>query len=131
VVTGARLNARPPLRVARAVVLACLATAVGAGSHLLTGGAVGGTGVACTLPSSRLRCRMWWQRRPTCTGLRLTPPTRRGALRDLPQATVFGIVLVTVAVGWLLPVLGVSLLVFLAGDAVAGLITRRRAARAV
>jgi uncharacterized iron-regulated membrane protein len=75
--------------------------------------------------------RMWWQRRPTRTGLRLAPPTRRGALRDLPQATVFGMVLATVAVGWLLPVLGVSLLVFLAGDAVARLITRRRTAFAV
>ena len=72
--------------------------------------------------------RMWWQRRPTRGGLRLAPPTRRGALRDLPQATVFGIILATVAVGWLLPVLGVSLLVFLAGDAVASAVARRRAA---
>jgi uncharacterized iron-regulated membrane protein len=72
--------------------------------------------------------RMWWQRRPTRAGLRLAPPTRGDALRDLPQPAVFGIVLATVAVGWLLPVLGVSLLVFLAGDAAAGAITRRRAA---
>ena len=41
---------------------------------------------------------------------------------------MFCIVLATVAVGWLLPVLGVSLLVFLAGDAVAGTVARRRAA---
>ena len=34
----------------------------------------------------------------------------------------------TVAIGWLVPVLGVSLLVFLAGDAVAGVVARRRAA---
>ena len=34
---------------ARAVVLACVATAVGAASHLLTGGALSGVGVACTL----------------------------------------------------------------------------------
>ena len=53
---------------------------------------------------------------------------RRGALRDLPQPAVFGIVLLTVAVGYLLPVLGVSLLLFLAGDAVAGAVARRRAA---
>jgi hypothetical protein len=66
-VTGAGLDARPPLRVARALVLACLATAVGAGSHLLTGGAVGGIGVACTLPVLALlawpltgRERGWW-----------------------------------------------------------------------
>jgi uncharacterized iron-regulated membrane protein len=70
--------------------------------------------------------RMWWQRRPTRGGLRLAPPTRRGALRDLPQPVVFGIVLATVAVGWLLPVLGVSLLVFLVGDAAAGAVTRVR-----
>jgi uncharacterized iron-regulated membrane protein len=73
--------------------------------------------------------RMWWQRRPTRGGrLGLAPPTRRGALRDLPQPVVFGIVLGTVAVGWLLPVLGASLLLFLAVDAVAGAVARRRAA---
>lgn len=72
--------------------------------------------------------RMWWQRLPTREGLRLAPPTRRGALRDLPQPGVFGIVLLTVAVGWLLPVLGVSLLLFLAADAVAAAAARRRAA---
>ena len=71
---------------------------------------------------------MWWQRRPTRAGLRLAPPIRGGALCDLPQPVAFGIVLATVAGGWLLPVLGVSLLVFLAGDAVAGMIARRRAA---
>ena len=72
--------------------------------------------------------RMWWLRRPTRAGLRLAPPTRRGALRDLPQPAVFGIVLLTVAVGYLLPVLGASVLVFLAVDAVAGAVARRRAA---
>jgi uncharacterized iron-regulated membrane protein len=41
---------------------------------------------------------------------------------------VFGIVLGTVAVGWLLPVLGASLLLFLAVDAVLGVVARRRAA---
>jgi hypothetical protein len=53
--------------VARAVVLACVATAIGAASHLLTGGAVSGVGVACTLPALALlawpltgRERGWW-----------------------------------------------------------------------
>ena len=41
--TAGGLAARPPLRMARAVVLACLATAVGGGSHLLTGGDLGTT----------------------------------------------------------------------------------------
>lgn len=65
VVTGAA--PRPPLRTARAVVLACVATAVGAASHLLSGGALTGAGVACTLPVLALlawpltdRERGWW-----------------------------------------------------------------------
>jgi hypothetical protein len=37
-------------------------------------------------------------------------------------------VLGAVVVGWLLPVFGVSLLVFVAGDAIAGALARRRAA---
>ncbi len=74
--------------------------------------------------------RMWWLRRPTRVGRPgPTPPTRRGALRDLPQPVVFGTVLVTVAVGWLLPVLGVSLLLFLAVDATLEAAARRRIAR--
>lgn len=69
VVTGAvpRPPLRPPLRTARAVVLACVATAVGGVSHLLTGGTVSGTGVACALPVLALlawpltgRERGWW-----------------------------------------------------------------------
>jgi uncharacterized iron-regulated membrane protein len=76
--------------------------------------------------------RMWWQRRPTRNGgLRLTPPVRRGTLRGLPQPLVFAVVLGTVAVGWLMPVLGVSLLLFLAGDAIASRVSRRKAARSI
>ena len=71
--------------------------------------------------------RMWWQRRPTRGGARrLTAPVRRGTLRALPQPTTFAIVLVAVVVGWLLPVLGVSLVLFVVGDAIAGAISRRR-----
>jgi len=36
-------------------------------------------------------------------------------------------VLGAVVVGWLLPVFGVSLLLFVAGDAIAGILARRRA----
>ena len=75
--------------------------------------------------------RMWWQRRPTRGGrARLTPLTPAGTLRALSQPAAFAVVLATVVVGWLLPVLGVSLLVFLAGDALAGALSRGRAARA-
>ena len=71
--------------------------------------------------------RMWWRRRPTRGG-RPRPPAPRDTLRALAQPAAFGIVLATVVIGWLLPVLGVSLLVFLAGDALAGALARRRAA---
>ena len=70
--------------------------------------------------------RMWWQRRPTRgDARRLTAPVRRGTLRALPQPTTFAIVLIAVVVGWLLPVLGVSLVLFVVGDAIAGEISRR------
>jgi uncharacterized iron-regulated membrane protein len=72
--------------------------------------------------------RMWWRRRPTRDGrARFTPLAGRGTLRALMQPAAFAVVLLTVAVGWLLPVLGVSLLVFLAGDAAAGALAGRRA----
>jgi uncharacterized iron-regulated membrane protein len=71
---------------------------------------------------------MWWRRRPTRDGrARLTPLAAPGSLRALTQPAAFAVVLATVAVGWLLPVLGVSLLVFLAGDTAVGALTRRRA----
>jgi uncharacterized iron-regulated membrane protein len=72
--------------------------------------------------------RMWWQRRPTRGARRPTPPVRRGTMRALSQPASFAIVLGAVVVGWLLPVFGVSLLVFVAGDAIAGTLARRRAA---
>jgi uncharacterized iron-regulated membrane protein len=72
--------------------------------------------------------RMWWLRRPTRGGmLALAPLARRGALRTLSQPVVFVVVLATVTVGWLMPVLGASLLVFLVCDAAAGALARRRA----
>ena len=75
--------------------------------------------------------RMWWRRRPTRGARRgLHPPVHRGTLRALSQPAAFAVVLATVVVGWLMPVLGVSLLVFLAGDAAAAAWARRRTARA-
>ena len=71
--------------------------------------------------------RMWWLRRPTRGAFRLTPPARRGTLRALSQPASFAVVLAAVVVGWLLPVLGVSLLLFLAGDAAASALARRTA----
>jgi uncharacterized iron-regulated membrane protein len=71
--------------------------------------------------------RMWWQRRPTRARMP-RPLERRGVLRATPQPLLFGVVALAVAVGWLLPVFGISLLLFLLADATAGAIARRRAA---
>lgn len=70
--------------------------------------------------------RMWWQRRPTRGGrARFTARVPRGAMRGLSQPAAFALVVLTVAVGWALPVLGVSLLIFLGYDAAAGALARR------
>lgn len=73
--------------------------------------------------------RMAWQRRPTRAGVRLVAPGARGALRGMTQPVAFGVVLVTVAAGWLMPVFGVSLVAFLVVDAVLDARARRRADR--
>lgn len=71
--------------------------------------------------------RMWWLRRPTRGGAP-RPLELRGVLRACPQPLLLGILAGVVALGWLLPVFGVSLVVFLLADTVAGAIVRRRAA---
>ncbi|MFD3808353.1 PepSY-associated TM helix domain-containing protein [Streptomyces sp. NPDC058619] len=73
--------------------------------------------------------RMWWQRRPTrgdCKAALGKAPAR-GAWRALPlPALVVGLPAV-VALGWALPVLGITLLAFLVLDGAVGLVRRRRA----
>ncbi len=71
--------------------------------------------------------RMWWQRRPTRGG-RPRPLERRGVLRSSPQPVLFGVVLAAVLAGWLMPVFGASLALFLVVDTAAGAMRRRRAA---
>ncbi|MEU8892577.1 PepSY domain-containing protein [Streptomyces sp. NPDC048442] len=74
--------------------------------------------------------RMWWQRRPTREDRKaaLGKPPVRGAWRRLPlPVLVVGVPLVA-ALGWALPVLGVTLLGFLLADVMAGLVVRRRKA---
>ncbi|HVN11144.1 MAG TPA: PepSY-associated TM helix domain-containing protein [Kineosporiaceae bacterium] len=78
--------------------------------------------------------RMWWQRRPTRDDRRrLTGPApARGSWRDVPRPLLVLVVVVVAAVGWAIPLLGVSLLGFLAVDVVLGAAARytsRRAAR--
>lgn len=75
--------------------------------------------------------RMWWQRRPTRAdhaGI-VGPAPTRGTWRRVPRPALVALVLVTAAVGWALPVLGVTLLAFLALDATAGLVRGRRRQR--
>lgn len=63
--------------------------------------------------------RMWWQRRPVRdSAFAMGRPLPRGAWRALPGRYRILVVAVAVAVGWFLPVLGVSLLLFLACDVV-------------
>ncbi|GAB2517670.1 PepSY-associated TM helix domain-containing protein [Nocardiopsis aegyptia] len=71
--------------------------------------------------------RMWWQRRPTRAGaFAMGRPVPRGAGRALPWWCVALLVACAVGVGVLIPVLGVSLLCFLAVDTAVGLLRRRR-----
>ncbi|TDQ52260.1 PepSY-associated TM helix domain-containing protein [Actinorugispora endophytica] len=72
--------------------------------------------------------RMWWQRRPTTgSGFAMGRPFPRGAWRRLPWWVKAATVVVAVGVGFLLPVLGVSLLFFLAVDVLVGAWHRGRA----
>ncbi|MFI9061776.1 PepSY-associated TM helix domain-containing protein [Streptomyces sp. NPDC053429] len=73
--------------------------------------------------------RMWWLRRPTkerrLSAGRAHP---RGAWRKLPVTLLLPLAAVTAVVGWFVPMLGISLLAFLAVDVLLGFVARRRAA---
>ncbi|MGH3942198.1 MAG: PepSY-associated TM helix domain-containing protein [Pseudonocardiaceae bacterium] len=70
--------------------------------------------------------RMWWLRRPTRATASIGAPAPRGGLGKLPIPALLGIVLATAALGWLIPVLGISLLLFLAVDQIWIRIKRRQ-----
>ena len=75
---------------------------------------------------------MWWQRRPKRNPAKRfgsAPP--RGALADAPWWGVGAVVLAAVAIGLFLPLVGISLIVFLVVDVALGLRTRRRERRAM
>ncbi|MCJ0868035.1 PepSY domain-containing protein [Streptomyces sp. AP-93] len=75
--------------------------------------------------------RMWWLRRPTKERtLSAGRPQPRGAWRKLPVTVLLPLAAATAVVGWFLPMLGISLLVFLAGDLVLGFVASRRGAGA-
>ncbi|MFV2194996.1 PepSY-associated TM helix domain-containing protein [Nocardiopsis sp. LOL_012] len=72
--------------------------------------------------------RMWWQRRPTRTrALGVGRPYPRGAFRELSLPLKIAVVAVLALVGWAVPMLGVSLLLFLAIDVALGWRARRSA----
>ncbi|MFC5804541.1 PepSY-associated TM helix domain-containing protein [Streptomyces formicae] len=72
--------------------------------------------------------RMWWLRRPTKDrALGVGRPMPRGAWRKVPPAALLPLVAATAVVGWFVPMLGISLLVFLAADMALGLVARSRA----
>ncbi|MGY6653412.1 PepSY-associated TM helix domain-containing protein [Amycolatopsis sp. TRM77291] len=71
--------------------------------------------------------RMWWRRRPTrATGLTFGRPIPRGQWRKAPLALVAGLLVAAAAIGWFVPLLGISLLAFLVIDLLLGLRSRGR-----
>ncbi|MFI6640161.1 PepSY-associated TM helix domain-containing protein [Streptomyces sp. NPDC050504] len=74
--------------------------------------------------------RMWWLRRPTKErGLAVGRPVPRGAWRKVPVYWLLPLGALTALVGWFVPMLGISLLVFLAVDLTLGAVARLRAGR--
>ncbi|MEU9255257.1 PepSY domain-containing protein [Streptomyces sp. NPDC048270] len=72
--------------------------------------------------------RMWWLRRPTKDRrLSVGRAQPRGAWRKLPVTLVLPLAAATAVVGWFVPMLGISLLVFLAFDLLLGFVAARRA----
>ncbi|MBY4127628.1 PepSY domain-containing protein [Rhodococcus fascians] len=70
---------------------------------------------------------MWWKRRPTkATGLTTGRPPFRGGIRRVSPMSVAVLAVVAVGVGWFVPLLGLSLVAFLAVDVVLGSIHRTR-----
>lgn len=69
--------------------------------------------------------RMWWQRRPAQNGF--GRPYPRGAWRRASWPVLSLLAVAAIGVGVFLPLLGISLVAFLAVDILLGLIARRRA----
>lgn len=70
--------------------------------------------------------QMWWQRRPRRGTRAVGRPPRRGALRSLPIPAIVGVLVVAVAIGWFIPLLGISLAAFVIVDVVTGAAARLR-----
>lgn len=76
-------------------------------------------GVACLVVWGY---RMWWQRRPTRAGAASRWPTALGSGKAPGRVALLTMIAVAVGVGVLFPVLGASLLLFCALDAVLGVL---------
>ncbi len=72
---------------------------------------------------------MWWNRRPTRSGSRwaMGRAPRRGALRRVSPWLAVALLAAALVVGWFVPLVGLSLLAFLAADVVIGVVGRARA----
>jgi uncharacterized iron-regulated membrane protein len=72
--------------------------------------------------------RMWWQRRPTRTSnaSNFGAPPARGAWRQLPIPALVLTIVLTVVIGWAIPLLGVTLIAFLILDAIIHLARRTK-----
>ncbi|KPI02163.1 hypothetical protein OV450_4754 [Actinobacteria bacterium OV450] len=71
--------------------------------------------------------RMWWLRRPTKDrALSAGRPQPRGAWRKVPLTLLLPLAAVTAVVGWFVPLLGISLVAFLAVDVLLGAVAARR-----
>lgn len=71
--------------------------------------------------------RMWWQRRPTrSSALTVGRPPLRGGIRRAPVLGVIALAVAAVAVGWFLPLLGITLVAFLVLDVAIGTVMTRR-----
>ncbi|MFJ7207444.1 PepSY-associated TM helix domain-containing protein [Streptomyces sp. NPDC098789] len=74
--------------------------------------------------------RMWWLRRPTKDRtLSVGRVQPRGAWRKAPLTALLPLAAATAVVGWFVPLLGISLLGFLAVDMVLGAVGRAKARR--
>ncbi len=72
--------------------------------------------------------RMWWQRRPTRgSAWSVGRPPTRGGIRRLHPAAIAGLIIASVAVGWFLPLLGLTLTAFVVVDLGIGALKSRQA----
>ncbi|AII11205.1 MULTISPECIES: PepSY-associated TM helix domain-containing protein [Rhodococcus] len=71
---------------------------------------------------------LWWRRRPTHEH-RWGPPPKRGVLRGVHPAAAVAVVAGAIAIGWFIPLLGLSLIAFVLVDATIGARARLRSRR--